>query len=89
VDRTVRDLAGSLHGEAPASGREDGKGSTATLRVARGDVVNPDAPQPRLRALQPLEPWQDDRRSAQEVIASRTPTAFLTLSNKANKPKID
>ena len=46
--------------------------------VARGDVVNPAAAQPRLRGLAPLEPWKDDRRSVAEVIAATTPLVSLT-----------
>jgi hypothetical protein len=78
VDRTVRDLAGSSDGAAPGNGSKDGTGGKTTVIVARGDVVNPDAAQPRLRGLAPLEPWKGDTRSSEEVIATAAPLASLT-----------
>ena len=86
VDRTVRDLAGSTGGAAPRSGSTDGPGPKTTAVVARGAVVNPGAAQPRLRALEPLEPWKEDRRSAAEVIAATTP--FVSMTNDPDLPRL-
>jgi hypothetical protein len=83
VDRTVRELAASTSDATPARGK--GKGGKTTVTVARGDVYNPDAPQSSLRGL---DPWNDDQRSAQEVIAAQTPTGLLTLSKDPDKPHL-
>ncbi len=82
VHRTVRDLAASSCNVAAAHGK--GKSGKTTVRVAQGDVYDRDAPQSSLRGLDPL---QEDHRSAQEVIASRMPTDFRTLSNDPGKPR--
>ena len=78
VDRTVRDLADSGGGALPAKGSAHGAGAKTTVVVARGDVVDPAAAQPRLRALEPLAAVQDARRSDAEVIAATTPLVSLT-----------
>ncbi len=86
VDRTVRDLAGSAGGAAPGNRSKDGLVAKTTAVVARGAVVNPDAAQPRLRALEPLEPWKEDRRSAAEVVAATTP--FVSMTNDPDLPRL-
>ncbi len=86
VDRTVRDLAGSAGGAAPGNRSTDGLVAKTAAVVARGAVVNPDAAQPRLRALEPLEPWKEDRRSAAEVIAATTP--FVSMTNDPDLPRL-
>ena len=87
VDRTVRELANACAGAVPAQGTR-GKGSDGgktTLIVPRGAVYDPGAAQPRLRAL---EPWTDDQRPVQDVIAATMPI-FVSMTNERDLPAFD
>ncbi|HZG66765.1 MAG TPA: hypothetical protein VEZ12_08480, partial [Herpetosiphonaceae bacterium] len=90
VDRTVRELAAASGGRAPgrhaqrALGQRSRSGTIGgtVARVAPGAVVNPAAVKPH---LEPLDPWTDDQRPMQDVIAATLP-AFVSMTADPDKP---
>ncbi|CAA9321620.1 MAG: hypothetical protein AVDCRST_MAG93-5774 [uncultured Chloroflexia bacterium] len=96
IERTVRDLSGSIEaagggrgseGRGRASGRADRSGrngrSNGTGAWDRGG--NPEGAS---SARPSQEPWKEDQRSEQDVIDATMPP-FLSLSQRGGKPRYD
>ena len=78
----MRELAAATGGGAPAKGGRGGKSGGTMVRIAPGAVVNPAAVKPH---LEPLQPWTDDQRPVQDVIAATLP-AFVSMTADPEKP---